>query len=138
APDATLPERFTKATAEATGRSERAVQKMAERGGRIGADNLSRLAGTSLDNARELDAMAKMPVAAREELMRRAEAGEHVSARDAEKAPPSVSNGTARIGQVPRPDGGRCSFRHEIGTGRFSSGHSCRHRHPCAARRFRS
>jgi ParB-like chromosome segregation protein Spo0J len=52
-------ERFTKATAEAIGKAERTVQLMAERGKKIGKD-LHDVVGTSLDNVRDLDALAKM------------------------------------------------------------------------------
>jgi ParB-like chromosome segregation protein Spo0J len=45
--------RFTKATAEATGRSERNIQRAARQGEKIGSRDLERLAGTSLDKVSE-------------------------------------------------------------------------------------
>lgn len=73
--------RFTEATAEAAGRSERSVQRAASRGEAIGADNLSRIAHTSLDKGEELDALAKLEPAERKDVMDRAAAGEKVSAK---------------------------------------------------------
>lgn len=53
--------RFTKSTAKATGKSEREIQRAAQRGRKIGADNLAKIEGTSLDKGSELDALAKLP-----------------------------------------------------------------------------
>lgn len=72
--------RFTAATARATGRSERAVQRDATRGEALGAD-AARVVGTSLDSGVELDALARMPQEQRAPLIARAAAGETVSAR---------------------------------------------------------
>jgi hypothetical protein len=49
---------FTSATAEATGKSERAVRMAAARGAKLGSD-LKAIAGTSLDKGVELDALAR-------------------------------------------------------------------------------
>lgn len=75
------PERFTKSTADATGASERTVQREAERGEKIGEAALKRVAGTSLDKGEELDALAKLPEDKRGALIDRAAAGEKVSAK---------------------------------------------------------
>lgn len=53
--------RFTAATAEATGRSERAVQRDAERGEKIAADVLEKLTGTHLDRGDYLDTLKRLP-----------------------------------------------------------------------------
>jgi len=73
-------ERFTKATAEATGQSERTVQRSVSRVESIGADTLQRVIGTTLDKGDEIDALAKLSPAKREEVIAKAEAGEKVSA----------------------------------------------------------
>lgn len=49
--------RFTKDTAEKTGKSERAVQRAAERGDKIAADVLRKVSGTFLDNGVYLDGL---------------------------------------------------------------------------------
>ena len=50
-------ERFTFATADATGKDERTVRRAAARGKALG-DDLDAIAGTSLDKGAELDALA--------------------------------------------------------------------------------
>jgi hypothetical protein len=74
-------DRFTKDTADKTGMSERTVQRNAERGRKIGEDNLRKIGGTSLDKPGELDALAKLDPATRNDLCNRAEGGESVSAK---------------------------------------------------------
>lgn len=74
-------ERFTKQTADATGSSERTVQREAERGEKIGQEALGRVAGTSLDKGEELDALAKLSQDKRETLIDRAAKGDKVSAK---------------------------------------------------------
>lgn len=74
-------ERFTSVTAEATGASERTVQREAKRGEDIGADTLKRVVGTSLDKGEELDALAKLPEERRASVVERATSGEKVSAQ---------------------------------------------------------
>ncbi|MDR3736054.1 MAG: ParB N-terminal domain-containing protein [Acidobacteriaceae bacterium] len=54
------PDRFTAATAAATGHSERAVQRDAERGSNITSAALDAIKGTSLDKGVVLDAVAKV------------------------------------------------------------------------------
>jgi ParB family chromosome partitioning protein len=56
-------DRFTKATAAATRKSERTIQRASRRGEKIGSQNLERLVGTSLDRAGQLDALAVLPAA---------------------------------------------------------------------------
>ena len=74
--DETVAERFTKQTAEATGRSERTIQRDAQHGRALGAETLDKIARTSLDREGEIDALAKLPVAERESVVARAAAGE--------------------------------------------------------------
>jgi hypothetical protein len=74
-------QRFTKATADATGRSERAVQLDAARGETLGQETLAKVAHTSLDKGAELDALASMPIDERGALVDRAAGGEAVSAQ---------------------------------------------------------
>ena len=85
---AKLADAFTTDTAKATGMSERAVQRDAQRGKAIGAGSLAKIAGTSLDKGAELDALAKLPEDKRAELIEQAAGGEKVSARPARKAKP--------------------------------------------------
>lgn len=72
----TPPPRFTKATADATGKKERVVQSAAKRGAILGTPLLNTITGTCLDKPGELDALAQMPPEARQELADRAKAGE--------------------------------------------------------------
>lgn len=74
--------RFTSSTAATAGRSERSVQRAASRGEAIGADNLTRIAHTSLDKGEELDALARLDPAERKDVIERAAAGEKVSAKN--------------------------------------------------------
>lgn len=71
--------RFSADTAAKTGRSESAVQKDAARGTKI--DSIAKVVGTSLDKGEELDALAKLPQPQQEALIKRAAAGEKVSAK---------------------------------------------------------
>lgn len=78
------PERFTKQTADATGASERSVQRDANRGEKISPLMLKRIAGTSLDKGEELDALVKIDELSGGKALQivdRAEAGEKVSAK---------------------------------------------------------
>lgn len=72
--------RFSASTAASTGRSERSVQRDAQRGEALGP-TLNRIIGTSLDKPVEIDALAALPHQEREEIVARAERGETVSAR---------------------------------------------------------
>lgn len=74
-------ERFTAATADVAGTSERTVQRDSHRGEALGDDVLAKVARTSLDKGDELDALAKLPDVKRDELVARASAGEKVSAK---------------------------------------------------------
>ena len=73
--------RFTKATAEAIGQSERKVQREAHRGGALGEEALAKVARTSLDKGEELDALVKLWPPTRAALIERAASGEKVSAK---------------------------------------------------------
>lgn len=75
-----LTSRFTKHTSDATGLSERSVQRMAERGEKL-KDVLPDIVGTSLDKASELDALKNMPKPKMADLVTRAKAGETVTAK---------------------------------------------------------
>jgi ParB/RepB/Spo0J family partition protein len=72
-------ERYTKNAAKKTGRSERSVQREAERASKI--VGLADVVGTTLDEGEELDALAKLPEAAQRDLIERAKRGEKVKAR---------------------------------------------------------
>jgi ParB family transcriptional regulator, chromosome partitioning protein len=70
---------FAADTAKNTGVDERTIRRDAARGA-LG-DELAELKGTSLDKGVELDALAKMSAAERQDLIDRAKKGEAVSAR---------------------------------------------------------
>ena len=57
---ATPSDRFTAATADATGKDERTIRRAAARGEALG-DDLGAVTETSLDKGVELDALAKLP-----------------------------------------------------------------------------
>jgi ParB family transcriptional regulator, chromosome partitioning protein len=88
---------FSKATAAASGKTHRSIERAAARGEAIEAGNLKKLAGTSLDKGAELDALAKMPMGVRQSLIERAAKGEIVTARP--RRPPRREN--ARPDQKP-------------------------------------
>jgi N6-adenosine-specific RNA methylase IME4 len=73
-------DRFTKATAAATGVGERTVQRDAARGEKLGDDVLRRVTRTALDKGEELDALVKLSPQRREVLIERAVVGETVTA----------------------------------------------------------
>ena len=75
---------FTAETAMASGKSDRAIRMAAQRGRELGPD-IHRIVGTSLDKGVEMDALVKLPEPQRADLIRRAEAGEKVSARPAKE-----------------------------------------------------
>jgi ParB family transcriptional regulator, chromosome partitioning protein len=64
---------FTKATADATGKSERAIRLAANRGKVLGPA-LKEIEGTSLDKGYELDALVKMDEGQRAEIIEKAKA----------------------------------------------------------------
>jgi len=75
-------DRYTKDTAKKTGDSERTIQRNVKRGNDI--PNVTELAGTSLDQGDELDALAKLKDVAPDlqaDLIERAKNGQHVSAK---------------------------------------------------------
>jgi ParB-like chromosome segregation protein Spo0J len=73
-------DRFTKAAAEASGRSERTVQRDCADGKTL-AVVLPDVVGTSLDKAGEIEALAKLSPEEQARLVKRAKAGEEVTAR---------------------------------------------------------
>lgn len=79
--DSEKADRFTQATAEKTGKSERSIQRESARGEALGEDTLAKVARTSLDQGAELDALAKLSPEKRDVLIERAVAGEKVSAK---------------------------------------------------------
>lgn len=85
--DDTVADRFTADTAAKTGKAERTIQRAAKRGKEIGAEILSKIAGTSLDKGVELDALASLTPEKRAPIIERAVAGEKVSARPAPVRP---------------------------------------------------
>ena len=72
------PKRYTADAAAKTGTSERTVQREVARGE---IPNVLSVAGTALDTADELDALAKLPKASQRELIGRAKGGHKVSAK---------------------------------------------------------
>jgi hypothetical protein len=72
---------FAKATADATGKDERTIRRDTARGEALGEDDLTSIAGTSLDKGVELDALAKMKPEERAPIIADAQAGKKVSAR---------------------------------------------------------
>jgi ParB family transcriptional regulator, chromosome partitioning protein len=72
---------FTKATAAASKKTPRSLERAAARGDAINLEDLKKIEGTSLDKGTELDALAKMSARRRAELIDRAAKGESVSAR---------------------------------------------------------
>jgi ParB family chromosome partitioning protein len=86
-------DRFSAATAAATGRSESGIQLDAHRGEVLGGETLAKIAGTSLDKGVELDALARLPADDRQVLVDRAAAGEAVTAQAATR--PSVVQAAA-------------------------------------------
>ena len=87
-------DRFTEATAAATGKAERNIQRAAARADALG-DDLKAVQGTSLDKGVELDALAKMGVDERRKVIQSAQAGENVSARQV-KIDGDIRNRAAR------------------------------------------
>ena len=87
-------DRFSAATAAATGRSESGIQLDAHRGEVLGGETLAKIAGTSLDKGIELDALAKLSAKERQVLVDRAAAGEVVTAQAPAK-PAAVGVGAA-------------------------------------------
>jgi ParB/Sulfiredoxin domain len=78
---------FTKATAAASGKTRRSVERAATRGAAISPESLKKIVGTSLDKGAELDALAKMSADRRADLIDRAAKGEIVTAR----TPPAIA-----------------------------------------------
>ena len=79
------PERFTKAHAKRTGRSEAAVQQDVAEATELGDDVMKKIVGTSLDKPSEITALAAMDEQERQQIIERAVAGETVSALKPER-----------------------------------------------------
>jgi ParB-like chromosome segregation protein Spo0J len=79
-------DRFTADTAKKTGKKERTIQRAANRGKKIGADNLDRIAHTPLDKGVELDALAKKSKEEQAPIIEAAARGEQVTARRKKEA----------------------------------------------------
>lgn len=71
---------FVETTAKRMGKSARSVQRVVQRAAQNGRGNLERVVGTSLDRGNELDALPMLPADTREALIKRAVAGQEVSA----------------------------------------------------------
>lgn len=80
------PKRFTQATADVTGASERSIQRDAARGEKLGPEVLRRIVGTAIDTGEQIDALAKLSEPQREAVIARVEQGEDVNVRAAFKA----------------------------------------------------
>lgn len=78
---------FRHDTAAKTGLKPGTIDTYVTIGDKLGGDVLDRVSGTSLDNKRELDALAKMDKDEREERIARAVRGEDVTARTPEPTP---------------------------------------------------
>jgi hypothetical protein len=96
--NAKMADAFTTVAARVLDRSERQVQRIVERAS-LGADDLTRIAGTSLDSGTEIDQLLKLPPEERARLIDRAAAGESVSAAPT-TTPVTVSSAPAD----PSPD----------------------------------
>ncbi len=79
------PERFTKAHARRTGRSEAAVQQDLAEATALGDELMKKIVGTSLDKPSEITALAAMDEEERQLIIERAVAGETVSALKPER-----------------------------------------------------
>ena len=81
---------FAQATAKATGKSKRSIQKQATIAKRIDPDLLDKVEGTSLDKPTELEALAKKTPEQQQQLVEDAAAGKVVSAKETKppKPPP--------------------------------------------------
>lgn len=75
-------DRFTKTAAEISGKGERTIQRAAAAGKAIGSV-APKLVGTSLDSITELEALSRLDPETRRALIKRAIAGEQVSAKAA-------------------------------------------------------
>jgi hypothetical protein len=89
------PERFTKAHAKRTGRSEAAVQQDVAEATALGDEVMAKIVGTSLDKQSEITALAAMEEHERGPIIERAVARETVSA--AEWKPQSLAVALTRL-----------------------------------------
>ena len=89
---------FAEQLARATGNSKRTIQRSNARAFEIGVDQLKLLVNTSLDRSSELDVLAKLEPGDRGDLIRRAAAGENVSARRLiKRSAPQARSGLDRL-----------------------------------------
>jgi ParB family transcriptional regulator, chromosome partitioning protein len=91
---------FAVATAAKTGKNRRFVERAAARGEAITPQTLDKIAGTSLDKAVELDALAKISAKKRDELIDTATRGERVSARALAPSLPDPSDYEAQLDRL--------------------------------------
>lgn len=75
------PREFAQDASEKVGRTKRSINEHVRRAEILG-DDIERVRGTALDKGVELDALTKLPARQRNEIIKRAEAGEKVSARE--------------------------------------------------------
>lgn len=101
---------FAASTAAAAGLTKQAINQHLARAEALG-DDLPRVAGTSLDKGVELDALAKLPLPERAELIERAQAGEAVSARAAAKSQPVEEQRNAALEFAQAAHGALDAFR---------------------------
>lgn len=80
--NADSPNSYTEDAAVKTGKSRSTVERAVARGRAI--PDIAELAGTSLDNGYELDALARLPESEQRDLIAKAKAGEQVTARTEE------------------------------------------------------
>ncbi len=92
---------FAKATAEAIGQSDRTVRRATEQFAKIGQEPLARIVGTKLDDAGELNALAKLDRSLQAELVERAARNEAVSAKDVLKSVQAAASAPAIEGEEP-------------------------------------
>lgn len=77
----TLSPAFSESLAARNGVSRRTIERSVARADAIGTDLLKQLAGTSLDKATELEALAQLPEVNKKAISAKAIAGENVSAK---------------------------------------------------------
>ena len=94
-------DRFTTETAAATGRSERAVQRDAERGSKVIDEVLDLIRGTSLDTGAYLDKLKRMPPNEQVHVAKRDLALARQRAREAKSA---ASDRSTKLADVPLND----------------------------------
>lgn len=89
-------DRFTKTASKLSGKGERTIQRAATAGKAIGSI-APRLVGTSLNSITELEALARLAPEPRNALIKRAIAGEQVSAKAERPRRERISNRTRQV-----------------------------------------